>query len=67
MEPQDRKLAKLMEQRERERPDEIGDIPVIHRQLGRIATSLEALEDVARWVVSDIQHSKHHFDRATAS
>ncbi len=44
-------LRKLMEQRERERPEEVGDLPAIRRQLGRLVNSMETLEEIARWVV----------------
>jgi hypothetical protein len=44
-------LRKFMEKRERERPDELEDVPAIRRQLTRIANSLESLEHVARWLV----------------
>jgi hypothetical protein len=40
-----------MEQRERERPEEVGDLPAIRRQLGRLVNSMETLEEIARWVV----------------
>jgi hypothetical protein len=41
-----------MEQRERERPEEVGDLPAIRRQLGRLANSMETLEkSPAEWYV----------------